>query len=41
LNNLSSTYCCEETENMVEVIRRFAEKNNEERNREEKQWVSE
>jgi hypothetical protein len=26
---------------MVEVIRRFAEKNNEERNREEKQWVSE
>jgi len=25
---------------MVEVIRRFAEKNNEERNREEKQWVS-
>jgi len=26
---------------MVEVIRRFAKKNNEERNREEKQWVSE
>jgi len=26
---------------MVEVIRRFAEKNNEERKREEKQWVSE
>jgi len=26
---------------MVEVIRRFAEKNNKERNREEKQWVSE
>jgi len=26
---------------MVKVIRRFAEKNNEERNREEKQWVSE
>jgi len=26
---------------MVEVIRRFAKKNNEEMNREEKQWVSE
>jgi len=26
---------------MVEIIRKFAEKNNEERNKEEKQWVSE
>jgi hypothetical protein len=31
----------EKRQNIVEVIRRFAEKNNEERNREEKQWVSE
>jgi len=26
---------------MVEIIRKFTEKNNEERNKEEKQWVSE